>query len=222
LFDRVPVDPRKEKLGLQPVAHTFDGGVKIDLKGQTSVPGLFAAGEVVGGHAGVSYPLSRCLTMGAIAGGNVVPFVKGSKSIQIKDAEWEASLSRIKGLVERKGKDDPGELKKRIGQVIYTAEGPVRDRASLEKGIKELDTLREEMNSVNVENPSQLKDALEAENSLVVGKALLSAVLHRKESRGPHFRSDVPQKDPRWFKRILISLDKVSGQLRFSEEAIQE
>ena len=76
------------------------------------------------------------------------------------------------------------------------------------------------MNAMKVENPSQLKDALEAENILVVGKALLGAALRREESRGPHYRSDFPEKDDSWFKRILISLDTRNNQLKFTEEKI--
>ncbi len=218
-FSRAPY-LRQQRWPLQPVAHGFDGGVKINLRCETAVPGLFAAGQVVGAHAGVSYPLSRCLSMGVIAGGNVVSFVKQNSPAPLKEGEWHASLSRIKGLVGTGGTADPGELKQTIRGVIYTAGGPLRDGPGLEKGIRDLDALEERVNSMRVESPSQVKDALEAQNILLVGKAVLGAAWRRKESRGPHFRSDFPQKDNNWFKRILISMDKKDSRLVFSEEEI--
>ncbi len=96
----------------------------------------------------------------------------------------------------------------------------MRDGVGLEKGIKDLEGLDDKIHSLKVETPSQLKDALEAETILVVGKALLGAALRRKESRGPHYRSDFPEKDNQWFKRIHISLDQKNHQLKFTEEKI--
>ncbi len=218
-FNRAPY-LRKQKWPLQPMAQAFDGGVRIDLKAATTVPGLLAAGQVVGGIAGVSYPLSRCLTLGAVAGRSAASFVKESKPVQVRDSEWQASLSKVKAIVETNGTEKPEELKQASRRVLYEAGGPLRDGPAIEQGIKDLEALEKRTNSVKVESPAQLKDALETENILLLGKAILGAALRREESRGPHFRSDFPHKDAAWFKRILVSMDKKDGELVFGEEKV--
>lgn len=221
-FDKAPVDLRKQKCPVIPVAHTFLGGIKIYVSGETSVSGLFAAGEVVGGaycgEEGASQ-LCRCLVMGAIAGRSVVSFVKGTKSTRIKEQEWQAAASRVMGFVSRSWIESAEEVKQSIGKLVYNAMGPIREGNTLEQTLKELEATDKKINSLKIEDVSHLQNALEAENMLILAKALLGAGLRRKESRGPHFRSDFPDKDDRWFKRILISMDKKS-QLKYSEEQI--
>lgn len=223
-LDKAPVNLRTQKCAVIPVAHTFLGGVKINIKCETAIPGLFAAGEVVGGtYSGEegANQLSRCMTLGAIAGRDVVSFVKGMKPASIKEQEWRPVLSRMETITEKKGKENPAELKKNIGRIVYASMGPIRTGSELDRGIKEMEEIDKKIGSMKVESASQLKAALDAENRLVLAKALLGTALRRKESRGPHYRSDFPHKDESWFKRVLISMDK-KGQLKFGEESINK
>lgn len=221
-IDKAPVDLRSQKCSVVPLAHTFLGGVKINSKSETSIPGLFAAGEVVGGaycgEEGASQ-LCRCLVMGALAGRNAVPFVKGIKSTRTKAQEWDISATRISGFLGRSWTENVAGVTKSISKLLDTSMGPIRDGNILEKTLKELEAMDEKINSIKIENAANLQDALEADNMLVLARALLGAGLRRKESRGPHYRSDFPHKDDGWFKRILISMDK-KNQLKFTEEYI--
>lgn len=219
---KAPVDLRKQKCPVVPLAHTFLGGVKINQKSETSIPGLFAAGEVVGGaycgEEGASQ-LCRCLVMGALAGKNAASFVKGMKSTMIKEHEWQAATSRVMGFVSRSWTESAEEVRRNISKLVYNAMGPIRDGNILEKTLRELEAIDKKIYSFKIENPFDLQNALEAENMLVLAKALLGAGFRRQESRGPHFRSDFPQRDDSWFKQILISMDK-KNELKFSEEPI--
>ncbi len=221
-FDKAPADLRKQKCPIVPLAHTFLGGVKINQKSETAIPGLFAAGEVVGGaycgEEGASQ-LCRCLVMGALAGSNAASFVKGMKSTMIKEHEWQTATSRVMGFVSRSWTENTQEVKRNISKLVYNAMGPIRDGNTLEQTLKELEAMDKKINSFKIENPSDLQNAIEAENMLILAKALVGAGLRRQESRGPHFRSDFPYKDDGWFKRILISMDN-KNQLKFTEEQI--
>lgn len=221
-MEKAPVDLRKEKCAVMPLAHTFLGGVKINTKNETSVQGLFAAGEVVGGaYCGEegSSQLCRCLVMGALAGRNAASFTKGIKSTVIKEGEWQQALLKAAGLMGRKEKENPDGIKKNISKIVYAALGPLRDGATIERALKDLENIDKKMNSLKAEKPSELQTSLEADNMLVLARALLGAALRRRESRGPHYRSDFPDKDKDWFKRILIALDN-KNQLNFAEEKI--
>ncbi len=220
--DRAPLDLRKEKCPVIPLAHTFLGGVKIDTTGQTSVPGLFAAGEVAGGaycgEEGASQ-LCRCLVMGALAGRNAARLAQGMRSMRTKEQEWLPATSRVLAFVGRSWTESAEEVRRSISRLVYAAMGPIREENTMQKTLKDLEAVDRRINSIKIEKPSHLQIALEAQNMSILAKALLGTALRRKESRGPHFRSDFPNRDDSWFKRIFISMDEKS-QLKFSEQEI--
>lgn len=221
-LEKAPVDLLREKCPVIPLAHTFLGGIKINAGGETAVSGLFAAGEVAGGaycgEEGASQ-LCRCLVMGAVAGKNAASTAKAMKSIRIREQEWQLASSRVMSFVGRSWTESAEEVKKAINKLVFKSMNPVRNGNTLAQTLKDLEALNKKINSFKIEKVSHLRDALEAESMLILAKGLLGAAFRRKESRGPHFRSDFPDRDDIWFKRILISMDN-KNQLIFLEENI--
>ncbi|HUL31340.1 MAG TPA: FAD-dependent oxidoreductase [Thermodesulfobacteriota bacterium] len=206
-----------------PAAHFFMGGVEIDKNGRTSLPGLFAAGEVVWGVHGANRlggnALTECAVFGVIGGRSAAEFVRQ------KELEQGASNLFSEGLLKkwdrkaqaylrkRRGTfDQPRDLLKDLKELAWRYASPEREGASLQEGMDRLAAIEEKIEKVY---PAALKDLFkkrDLENVALLLKAILVGSLARRESRGSFFREDFPgQDDSNWAKNTCYRL--VKGEL---------
>jgi len=199
-----------EKLEIAPCIQHFQGGVKIREKGNSSIRGLYAAGECAGGQHGANRPGGNALldgqVFGKIAGRQAALEAKSLKlrpavsSNQIKG--YLAKLKKMKkGNKASEVRDDVQCLTSRFASVVRTEEG-------LRKGLKMLGALRRERVSIDEKG---FVFAVETENILDVAEMVLRACLFRKESRGPHLffkhfedTHPLPSQDALWRKYVVI------------------
>lgn len=188
-----------------PTAHFCMGGIVTDQRGETSLEGLFAVGEVTAGVHGANRlggnALAEIFTMGSWVGE-----LAAEKSEDIGPASGQKNAikeerSRLDGLYSIKG-FSVKKLTNELKQLMWNKAGVIRHKRGLQEA---LDHLREHNPQVVVANPKDLIRLLEFQNMRCVAKLVCRAALERTESRGSHFRSDYPEEDNQnWIKTIVL------------------
>lgn len=162
----------KQLVPVTPAAHYWMGGIKTDLRGRTSIPGLFACGEVANtGVHGANRLASNSLLEGLVFGARVAQADHGA--IDVSNAK------RLHGGHMTHGKTP---TKQEIGAVMWDGAGLVRDAQGLKITTKQL-------NDWAVSSP-RTQEEWELRNLLTVGNLIVAGALARRESRGAHYRSD--------------------------------
>jgi succinate dehydrogenase/fumarate reductase flavoprotein subunit len=205
---------------VSPAAHFFMGGVEIDENGRTSLPGLFAAGEVASGIHGANRlggnALTECAVFGVIGGQSAAEFVRqkelgrGPSNLFSEGLmkKWDRRAQSY--LRKRRGTyDQPRDLLKDLKDLAWRYASPEREEASLQEGLDCLAVIEEKIEKVY---PAALKDLFtkrDLENVALLLKAILMGSLVRRESRGSFFRKDFPdQDDTNWLKNTCYRLVK--------------
>ncbi len=194
-------------LRIAPMAHHVMGGIKIDTRGVTSVPGLFAAGEVTGGVHGAN-------RMGGNALSETVVFGKRAGDAA---AQWVADSSQSTGQVDpdtvrrylehssRAGKKiDSARLTRQLQEIMWRDGGILRNQKGL---AQTLDTVRDIQNQAYGSSlqapPDEIQRVLELRYAAATAELILEAAQKRQESRGAHFREDFPKQDDENWKGAL-------------------
>jgi succinate dehydrogenase/fumarate reductase flavoprotein subunit len=195
---------------IAPTAHHTMGGVMIDERGATSVPGLFAAGEVTGGLHGANRlggnALSETLVFGAIAGNSAADWVKGNGT-----GGRRSVFRRLEDRFgERAGfRHGEADCLRKIREIMWEEGGMVRNGAGMSRA---LESVREILDGFSFSAPGRDKkmstariDTIELHSAARAASLVLEAAVRRTESRGSHFREDYPEQDDRkWLGRLRV------------------
>jgi L-aspartate oxidase len=194
------LDLARDPIPVGPAAHYVMGGVQTDLDGQTTIPGLFAAGEVAcTGVHGANRLASNSLLEGLVFG------ARAGKQMRA----WKGSSTRALTATpdaDRPAAHDgrPADLDAReIQTLMWRQVGLFRERDGLEKALAELEPAWTALDQWL--NDGGMLDAKEwrAASILTVGRLIARAALRREESRGGHYRNDHPSRDDiHWKRRI--------------------
>lgn len=195
----------------------YGGGIRINIRCETGLPGLYAAGDATCGPAsGVegfcAYAIPFAVTSGAISGkaasqyindvGEVIP---DSDEIKLFSKELEGPLKRTNGV-------EPDFITAKVQESLFPMGiYIIRKRERLEKALEMISILRDEyVPLLKAYDPHYLRMAVEASNMVTCGELFLRAALARTESRGSHLREDYPEIDNiDWLKWIILkSRDK--------------
>jgi succinate dehydrogenase/fumarate reductase flavoprotein subunit len=190
------IDIAKEPIPLNPLAHYSMGGIKTGTYTDTEIEGLFYAGEA--GNNGVNganrlggNSLSEGAVFGKYAGYKAIKYaVRNREFLDIPNEKIEADKELIENL--KNIKIDAKEKKTELATLLFNKVGILRNGYAMKKALKELDEMRNKLES---ENDSNLKEKLEFLNGLDIAVAMTKAALDREESRGAHFRLDFPESD---------------------------
>lgn len=205
---------RERPFLVAPAVHFFMGGIEIDDRGRTGLPGLFAAGEVAWGVHGANRlggnALTECAVFGGLSGRAAAEYAragKGTAALSEKALKrWERRTSEY--FKKRRGIfDPPGNLLNTLKDLAWKYAGPVREEDSLNEGLIRLTGLDEKIAEIY---PATLKDLFrkrDLENGALLLRAILKGSLLRRESRGSFYRRDYPQDDPRWLKSSCYRLN---------------
>lgn len=184
------IDPVRRPIPVAPAAHYHMGGVATDLSGRTSVPGLWACGEVAStGIHGANRLASNSLLEGLVFGARV------AEDIQAVDGDRIASRS-IAAPLPRRNEPIASHFA-RLRQVMSDHVGVVRDGAGLEAALLELTELERRGAPLS----SAFADAV------LTAKLVAAAAWLRRESRGGHFRDDYPTQGPVATRSFLTLAD---------------
>lgn len=204
---------------IRPAAHFSMGGIKTDLNGQTLIPGVWAAGEVAclsihGANRALANSTSECTVWGRITGEEALKRsreIKAYKDVNsdiIKDQE----LSILALLKNKESGESVYELKKELNETMEKHLRVFRNREGMETARNAIKELRERFKKVRLKDSSpyynlELLAYFELKNILDLAGAVVESALFREESRGPHYRTDFPQKDDKnWLKHTLVEM----------------
>ena len=223
------IDITKEPMEIGPTTHYMMGGVRVDPDSQMStLPGLFAAGEVAAGLHGANRlggnSLSDLLVFGQRAGDAAAQFAQQQAAPHI-DADQVERVAR--GAVEpfeRSGGDNPYQVQHDLQDIMQDLVGIVRREDEMKRALEEIARLVERaqhtFTSGNREYNPGWHTALDLNHLLTVSEAVTRAALERRESRGAHFRDDFPDKDPEAAKFNLVVSRTPEGEMQVRREPV--
>jgi succinate dehydrogenase / fumarate reductase flavoprotein subunit len=223
------VDITKEVMEVGPTCHYVMGGVRVDAETQAStVPGLFAAGEVAGGMHGANRlggnSLSDLLVFGRRAGLYAAEYARGVEHPPAVNTEEVENLARnaLRGFDEP-GTENPYSIQQDLQECMHVLVGIIRTEDELLKALDELAILQERAQRVHVEGHRQYNPgwhlALDLAPLLTVSEAITRAAIERKESRGGHTRDDYPKPDPELAK-VNVVLRQANGEMCLAVEPL--
>ncbi len=185
------VDITKQPAPVTPAAHYVMGGVATDLRGATTLPGLFAAGEAAGnGVHGANRLASNSLLEGLVYGARAAEAM-----IDAGLARPGAAAAAEQGEPRRAS---PAPDRESLRREAWSKLGLERDGVSLRALLDRLDPLRA------TEGRPTSRGGAETRNLADVAWAMAACSLHREESRGSHYRSDFPETDERYRRHTLL------------------
>src|SRR5947208_4598375 len=209
------VDITKEAMEIGPTLHYIMGGVRVDPDStQSTVPGLFAAGEVAAGMHGANRlggnSLSDLLVFGRRAGLYAAEYAKRLARMPLLDEQQVSRRSQeILAPLERRGGENPYALHAELTDTMQDLVGIIRTADELRQALTRIDSLRTRaarcaVASGRVYNPSWHL-ALDLRTMLLCSEAVTRSALLREESRGGHTRDDYPKPDPDWGKKNVVT-----------------
>lgn len=194
------LDLSKDQIPVRPGAHYMIGGVKTDIQARTSVPHLWAAGEVTstglhGSNRLASNSLLEGLIFGAAAG-------KGASeaALSLPD-QYSASVLPDWDAEKRSDEDlNSGDLRNSLASLMWRDVGITRNAKSLQNAKDKVDFWSRYV----VDREFKTLSGWELQNMLLVSQLMIASAIERRESRGVHYRSDYPETDPAFQKHISV------------------
>lgn len=224
------VDMRKEPVEVAPTAHHFMGGLQINEKAETTLKGLYAAGEVAGGvHGGNRLggnALADTQVFGKRAGENAAKEAKKASPTNIDQEQIDTEYRRVYNILEKKGEIRPVEIKEKLNNLLWDKVGIFRNGEQLREAVEEIAKIKQNdlpkmfVTDTHTRYNKEWIDALEIENMLLVSEMVARAALIREESRGAHYRRDFPKTDnKKWAVNIVITREM--EQMRFKTVPVE-
>jgi succinate dehydrogenase/fumarate reductase flavoprotein subunit len=212
------LDPSElRRVQVVPGCLTTLGGVRVNEKCAASIPGLFAAGEVIGNLNGAfrTYTmLSQIIVFGKRAGRYAAEYAKEADQAPLDMKEIAKERDRVYGLLEPKANGlSPVETKKTISEIAMKHLYVIRDGEGLTQAIKEIQRIRNEdlprLQAADIRKFNlEWIDGMEIGVMLDVAEMVARSALFRSESRGCHHREDFPQMDNKnWLYHTLLNKD---------------
>jgi succinate dehydrogenase / fumarate reductase flavoprotein subunit len=223
------IDITKEPMEIGPTTHYMMGGVRVHPETQMStLPGLFAAGEVAAGLHGANRlggnSLSDLLVFGKRAGDAAAAFARQHPAPDIDQAEVARATAEALAPFERTGGENPYQIQHELQDVMQDLVGIVRRREEMEQALEAVAALQQRAQRTSVAGNREYNPgwhtALDLEHLLTVSEAVTRAALERKESRGAHFRDDHPDKDPAAAKFNLVVAKGSDGRMQVRREPV--
>lgn len=201
------VDLYRDKVQITCSAHAINGGLRIGPDAQSNLKGLFAAGEVAAGPHGADRLGGNmsvtCQVFGARAGRAAAARARGMDHPGVDDVQ--SQLQQFLGRFRRTGSHEVMALRQRLQRAANRRLLIVRDESGLDTLLRECRELRELLqDDTRLASPQDLIAALETNNLIEVAELMATAALARRESRGSHYREDLPRSDAAHAMNIVL------------------
>jgi len=225
------IDITATPMEVGPTTHYMMGGVRVDGDTQMStVPGLFAAGEVAAGLHGANRlggnSLSDLLVFGRRAGEYAARFATEHGAPAVDAAAVDAAVRAALEPFERTG-DGAGasyQVQYELQELMQDLVGIVRREEEMARALEQIRRLQERARRVAVTGHREYNPgwhtALDLRNLLTVSEAITRAALERRESRGGHFRDDYPTKDPAYGTFNVVVRRGAGGEMQIERRPI--
>ncbi|MDY0233093.1 MAG: FAD-binding protein [Sulfurimonas sp.] len=212
------IDPVYEVIPIKSVAHYTMGGIEVDENSSTKIEGLYAVGEcanhrVHGANRLGGNSLLELIVFGREAGRNAAKYAKVfDKTIEVKEQvkRDEEFLLQVK---EFSNQIDFYEKRTFVGNVFYNNVGISREEMGLREALDAIHKIQKEMPMMGIKDRSKiyntnLVEFLEFANMIGLCEIVLVCAISRCESRGAHFRSDMPEQNDKNYKAHTIAYEE--------------
>ncbi|MER6394512.1 L-aspartate oxidase [Kitasatospora sp. NPDC001603] len=207
------IDPVTEPIPIAPAAHYASGGIRTDPTGRTTVPGLYACGEVAcTGVHGANRLASNSLLEGLVFAERIAADLTARhRADELPERSVDVAAARAARPVPLPAPEARAEIQR----LMSRGTGVLRSASSMAGTAAGLALIAEQaLAHVAEEKPADPRvETWEAANLLLVGTALVTAAARRAETRGCHWREDFPERDDAHWQRHLITTLTASGDL---------
>jgi len=224
------VDITKGPMEVGPTCHYMMGGVRVEAETAAStLPGLFAAGEVAAGLHGANRlggnSLSDLLVFGRRAGVAAAEHAKKQSGAAVDPAQIDAAQREALAPFERSTNDNPYMVHADLQQTMQSLVGIFRTEADLQSALGKIAQLRERAQRLSITGTRMFNPGwhlcADLKSMLTVSEAVTRCALARKESRGAHSRLDYPKLDAVWGKQNNI-ISQRDGQMSLQQRPTPE
>jgi succinate dehydrogenase / fumarate reductase flavoprotein subunit len=201
------LDPIGQPIPVQPGQHYSMGGIDVDIRGATDLPGLYAAGEcacvsVHGANRLGGNSLLETVVFGKLAGEAMAADLRERKmpdSSSVEEA-CRAEEERVRGIIQKDGRASLFAVLDELKMVMSGKFGLFRGQKQMESGLSEILALKEKAGNVTIGDTGRIFNQalvrfLELEGMLLLAEVVARGALAREESRGSHTRTDYPARD---------------------------
>jgi succinate dehydrogenase / fumarate reductase flavoprotein subunit len=225
------VDITKERMEVGPTTHYFMGGIHVDGDSQmTTVPGLFAAGEVAAGLHGANRlggnSLSDLLVFGRRAGEYAAKFAVENGPVTVDEAAAKSAAASALAPFDRSSGENAFLIQRDLQEFMQDLVGIVRVEDEMKLALEKIAALKARAEKVGCDSNRDYNPgwhtALDLNNLLTVSEAATLAAIDRRESRGGHFRDDYPDKSDEYAKHNSIIRKGADGQMVLERQPVRD
>ena len=214
------VDITAGPMEVGPTCHYVMGGIRVEAEtAQSTLPGLFAAGETAAGLHGANRlggnSLSDLLVFGRRAGLAAAKHAKETSAASVDPGQIDAAEKYALAAFQRPTGESPYAIHRDLQTTMQSLVGIFRTREDVQKALVELGNLNERWTQASVEGSRMFNPgwhlALDLKSMLTISEAVAKSALVREESRGAHSRIDFPELSVEWGTKNNIVKHDASG-----------
>jgi len=214
------IDLTRQPVEVSPIAHYHMGGIRVDEHMQSSVPGLFAAGEAVGGANGANRlsgnAIPEALVFGSVAGQYAAAAAAKDRISRYTHQAAQDALDTLAAEAQA-GIANPAALISDLQRLMDRHVGPFRNAVGLRTALGEITAMKA---ATGFQPPAPTRfaaarrDWFDLRNMLNVAEAIIIPALARQESRGAHQREDFPSTDEKWDvnQRVFLRRQEMTAE----------
>jgi len=224
------LDITEEPMEVGPTTHYMMGGISVDGDSQmSSVPGLFAAGEVAAGLHGANRlggnSLSDLVVFGRRAGRFATEFANANGPVTVDEKELQATATVALAPFDRGSSgENPYQIQYDLQETMQDLVGIVRVESEMQQALEAIVQLRARAERAGIAGNREYNNgwhtAIDLGNMMIVSEAITRAALLRKESRGAQFREDFPGKDSEWGKYNIVIRRGADGEMQVERRSL--
>ncbi|MBW4551204.1 MAG: succinate dehydrogenase/fumarate reductase flavoprotein subunit [Aphanocapsa sp. GSE-SYN-MK-11-07L] len=222
------VDAVVQPIPVRPTVHYCMGGIPVNTDGQVRsgaeglVESFFSAGEtscvsVHGANRLGSNSLLECVVYGRRTGAAIARYVQDRKQPEIDQQRYlQEAQAQIQALLDQPGEYRLGQIRQQFQDCMTDYCGVFRTADLMQRGLTQLRQLQQLYLQTRLDDKgklwnTELMEAFELRNLIIVGEMIITGALHRQESRGAHFREDFPQRDDDSFLKHTLAYYSPAG-----------